>query len=235
MKIKSITEQIKILSQLFPNLQLSLDNTAKLEVSEDMEGLFLIPHFMQFGSYNEAVAKVLAKLKETRKCYDWRNGNWGEKYLKQTEKKEQWWKTQTDVVVLPCQTGKKFKGISVEDARKSGDFLLGIYEVGIMLLTHPERLQSSNDLWIDCGGDEYSFSADGRFEDAPFFNFRGGELKFRASWFARALGCFGAASAFIPQSLGSESLEASDTRPLNTRSLLPAPYCYCPHCGVNLK
>jgi hypothetical protein len=62
-----------------------------------------------------------------------------------------------------------------------------------MLLTHPERLQHHDDLWIDCAGDEYDYpNADGQFGDSSFSDL-GGEVG--AGAFERC----GSASAFLSQ------------------------------------
>ena len=79
------------------------------------------------------------------------------------------------------------------------EFGLGTFAVGIMLLTHPLRLQDCDDLWIDCAGDEFSYDADGQFVSAPCFFFDGGKVKFDTSVVADAGGGYGSASASVPQ------------------------------------
>lgn len=78
-------------------------------------------------------------------------------------------------------------------------FGFGAFEIGIMLLTHADRLQNYDDLWIDCAGDEYSFEADGRFPLAPIFRFRGGVLGFDTRVVAYAHDHYGSSSGFSPQ------------------------------------
>ena len=80
----------------------------------------------------------------------------------------------------------------------SSEFGLDAFAVGIMLLTHPERLVAYEDLWIDCAGDEYLPDADGQFEYAPCFLFIDGKGKFDAGWFGDALEGCGSASGFVP-------------------------------------
>jgi hypothetical protein len=65
-----------------------------------------------------------------------------------------------------------------------GEFGLGAFAVGIMLLTHMDRLQSVDDLWIDCAGDEYHDpqSSVAPFGRAPCFDFLGVELRFGTGW-----------------------------------------------------
>ncbi len=79
---------------------------------------------------------------------------------------------------------------------------LGAFAVGIMLLTHPERLQHYDDLWIDCAGDEFHDpqGSDAPFDRAPLFYFYDGKLKFGAGWCGDAGGFYGSASGWsVPQ------------------------------------
>jgi len=79
-------------------------------------------------------------------------------------------------------------------------FELGAFTVGIMLLTHPDRLKHCNDLWIDCAGDEFDNpGAHARFARAPCFKFHGGKVEFVTLWAHRAHGNYGSASGFLPQ------------------------------------
>jgi len=43
--------------------------------------------------------------------------------------------------------------------------------------------------------------ADGQFENAPYFNFNDGKLKFNTNWVSNANDNYGSASAFSPKSL----------------------------------
>ena len=70
--------------------------------------------------------------------------------------------------------------------------------VGSMLLTHPERLVSINDLWIDVAGDEFA-GADGSFGRAPFFDFDDGGVGFGTDWVVSPCEDCGSASLFLPQ------------------------------------
>ena len=79
-------------------------------------------------------------------------------------------------------------------------FGLGAFAVGCMLLTHPERLQHYDDLWVDCAGDEFSPDADGAFGMAPYFYSSGGALKFDTYFVGHAHGHCGSASGFVSQS-----------------------------------
>ena len=79
------------------------------------------------------------------------------------------------------------------------EFGPGAVTVGSMLLTHPARLVSYNDLGIDIPGDEFDYGADGSFDYAPFLYFYDGEVRFGAGGVARASGYYGSASVSVPQ------------------------------------
>lgn len=180
-KNKLVSKQLEILKKAFPEVK-KWKGSIDVDESIMTEGIFIIPNPKLFGTYNQAVLAVIEALKKSRSAYDYRDGKWTAQYLKQLPLKEQFWSTQEDIIVLGAQFGQKHAGTSVQDVRNSlelKELPLGIYEVGIMLLTHPERLQDFNDLFIDCPGDEYSYSGDGVFSRAPIFCFNGG-LEFGA-------------------------------------------------------
>jgi len=153
---------------------------------------------------------VLDLIKKQHKgnFYNYREGKIGAKYLRQherTAKKLEALAEQQkgyDILVVAAQFGLRHRGRSVRRAREvftANEFGLGAFEIGCMLLTHPERLQNYDDLWIDCAGDEYAPAADGDFSFAPFFYFDGGRVEFGSSWFDDAYDDFGSASGFLPQ------------------------------------
>ncbi len=51
--------------------------------------------------------------------------------------------------------------------------------------------------------------ADGQFENAPYFNFNDGKLKFDTNWVSNANDNYGSASGFSPKSLLTEYQRAS--------------------------
>jgi hypothetical protein len=105
-----------------------------------------------------------------------------------------------DILVVAAQFGLRHRGRSVRRAREvmqPNEFGLGAFAVGIMLLTHPERLMHYDDLYVDCAGDEYAPEADGGFSSAPFFDFDDGRVEFHAYWFAHAYDSYGSSSAFL--------------------------------------
>jgi hypothetical protein len=115
---------------------------------------------------------------------------------------EQLGRQESEILIIAAQLGMSHRGRSVRRARevmRASQFGLGSFAVGIMLLTHPERLQHYDDLWIDCTGDEFSPGADGDFSRAPVFRFSGGGVWFGAGRVDGASDYYGSASGFLPQ------------------------------------
>ncbi len=211
-KPKGITEQTNILRQLFSGIGFADEKLAEQPPPANAEGWFAIPKWQSVAkTYNEAVQKVLELIKQQRKdkFYNYREGRLGEKYLRQHERTAKKLETLAeqqkgyDILVVTAQFGLRHRGRSVRRAREvftANEFGLGAFEIGCMLLTHPERLQHYDDLWIDCAGNEYAPpGADGAFSRAPYFYFYDGKVEFGALWFDDASGRYGSASGFLPQ------------------------------------
>ncbi|PIS39929.1 MAG: hypothetical protein COT32_02485 [Candidatus Nealsonbacteria bacterium CG08_land_8_20_14_0_20_36_22] len=211
-KVKGITAQTNILRQLIPGIGFADEKLAEQPLPPNAEGWFAIPRWQKVAkTYGEAVEKVLELIKQQHKgkFYNWCEGKLGEQYLRQherTAKKLQVLGDQQkdyDIMVVPAQFGLCHRGRSVRRAREvftTNEFGLGAFEIGCMLLTHPERLVSFDDLWIDCAGDEYAPVAVGVFSHAPCFRFGGGEVRFDSCWFEYAFSFYGSASAFLSKS-----------------------------------
>lgn len=210
-KAKPIAEQMRILREYFPNLGNPDEEIAKQERPANSEGYFVIPRWQLIApTYGEAVEKVLDALNKQRKgkFVNYRKGELGPDRLRETNRKklafEQLASEQQghDVLVVAAQFGIRHRGRSVRRARVvmgGQEFGLGAFEIGIMLLTHPERLQHYDDLWIDCAGDEYSPGAAGQFGSAPYFIFNDGKLRFDAIFVVIARDYYGSVSGFLPQ------------------------------------
>jgi hypothetical protein len=107
-----------------------------------------------------------------------------------------------DILVVAAQFGLRHRGRSVRRAREvmnASEFCLGAFAIGIMLLTHPERLKHYDDLWIDCAGDEFSYGGDGQFGNAPCFSFDDVWVEFDTNFVVGANGSYGSASASVSQ------------------------------------
>lgn len=159
------------------------------------------------ATYGEEVARLLEKIAETRTVHNYREGQLGERYLRQhartaamlTEAER---RQQGDVIVLPVQFGKRYAGSSVRRVREcfaTTEFGLGALSVGTMLLTHPEREVRWEQLHLDCPGDEGAPGADGRFVSASGFHWRDGKLRFSTVGTSSFSGDCGSVSARLPE------------------------------------
>lgn len=210
-KPKGITEQCNILRQIFPGVGNALEKLAEREVPLHAEGWFAIPKWQTIApTYSEAVVKVLDAIREARggKLHNYREGQINDSRLRQTAKTASVFdmlgdeQKGHDILVVAGQFGLHHRGRSVRRAREvfqTNESGLGAFAIGIMLLTHAERLQHYDDLWIDCAGDEYDDPDAGvRFVHAPYFGFYDGGVEFGTDWFDNASGYCGSASVFVP-------------------------------------
>jgi len=208
---RSITEQCNILRQIFPGVGNALEKLAEREVPKHAEGWFAIPKWQSIApTYAEAVQKALDALKSARNgnFYNYRDGQINNQRLRQLAKMEAVFQKlgdeqkDHDILVVAAQFGLRHRGRSVRRAcevMQANECGLGAFTVGIMILTHPERLQHYNDLWIDCAGDEFDDpDADGRFDHAPCLRFSGGGVRFGTVWSGGASDSYGSASGFLP-------------------------------------
>ncbi len=189
-KPKSIQKQAEILSKVFPLLSHQLLNVPIFEQKElgFTEGLFVIPHWLLIAqTYHDAVLTALERLREIRggRVYQYSFGKMRSNYLSRgssTERAfkiiggERWW---SRVVTIPAQFGIDYRGVSSQWAKRmfrEREYGLGLFEVIIMLITHPERLDNNDDLWIECPGDSYAVIAEKDPINTPFVNIIDGEI-----------------------------------------------------------
>lgn len=204
------TEQFAAINRLFPRAESYDKALAAKDAPAGTEGNFLIlPWWTIAPTYNEAVEIIFGKLNEVRsgRFYNYRQGELGSDRLRESQKKADAMKAIVagqqghDVLVVPAQLGLRHRGRSVRRARvvmNGNEFGLGAYEMGFILLTHPNRLEQYDDLYADCAGDEYRFGDSSEFLLAPCFCFFDGRLKFDTHDVGRPRGFYGAASAFLP-------------------------------------
>lgn len=162
-------------------------------------------------TYPEAVEKIFKAIEDTRPFKNYLIT----KNIRETPRKQEMLAkvTKDGVIEIEIQTGQKYKGKSVKEARElfgSNEFGLGAYEVACIVLAKPELLTQWEDLGIDCPGDEYLDEGDS-FQYSPCLCFFGGRVKFGSGWFDVADDDFGSASAFLSQPLESRSLETSES------------------------
>jgi hypothetical protein len=218
-KVKGITEQTNILRQLFPGVGFADEKLAEQPLPPNAEGWFAIPKWQTLApTYGEAVEKVLAMIASKRKFYNYSDCQLGAEYLRQHDETVKMFQKlgdkqkDFDILVVPAQFGFRHRGRSVCRARNVftyNEFGLGAFAIGIMVLTHPERLVQWEQLHVDCAGDEFASGADGDFSHAPIFYFFDGEVKFFAHWYDIAYEHYGSASAFVSQ---QSILEVLNTR-----------------------
>ena len=210
-QVKGIAEQVATLRQLFPELKDATfdESIASRPLPLNAEGYFSIPRWEKIApTYGEAVNKVLATIKSKRKFYNYREGQTGSEYLRQSYESAEAFRKLGDeqkghnILIVLCQFGLHHRGRSVRRAREvmnkcRVEFGLGAFAVECMLLTHPKREATPEQLHVDCAGDEFAPYTDGDFSYAPFLHFNYGEVRFNARWFGDALERCGSASAFL--------------------------------------
>lgn len=109
-----------------------------------------------------------------------------------------------DLLIVPVQFGIRHAGCSMRDTPSmyvENEFGLGIFEVGIMLLTHPERLSHENDLWILCPGDRYTPRSKATRLMTQFaggYRYEQGLLGFGGFWYSVDNVSYGSVTAFVP-------------------------------------
>lgn len=201
---KSTSEQIMLISQSF-----GLDGTNALSHAEKLselpagaEAWFAIPKWHSMAnSYGEALEKVLEKLAGMRSFENWRRDDL--QNFRQSDHSMQMLarisKYQAgDILIVPAQFGFRHRGRSTRRAREvfvENEFGLGAFEVGCLLLSHPEREQITEQLHIYCAGDEFFCSPD--MELAPAFCWQGGILHLLTYLTSHISERFGSASGFV--------------------------------------
>jgi hypothetical protein len=210
-KPKSIAEQVALFRQLFPGIGLANEKLVRQPLPANAEGWFAIPRWQLVGeTYEEALLKVLDLIKQQHegRFYNWRKGRIGEQNLRQHEHTAKMLQilsgqqTGFDILVVAAQFGFRHRGRSARRACAvfaGNEYGLGAFEVGCMILTHPERLAFRMDLSIDCSGDKYAPFGDGDFSGVPCFIFNSGEIQFDVVPVDNASESFGSVSAFLPQ------------------------------------
>ena len=208
---RPVPEQVEILRQLLPELAEATFDESILtrDLPGGAEAYFAVPRWEKLGqSYGEALERILAAIGSSRTFCNYRKGCLGSAYLRQSARTAELFQRLSeqqagyDILVVSCQFGLSHRGRSVRRAlelMEESEAGLSAFAVACMLLTHPERLATGQELWIDCAGDEYSDGGDGRFGRAPCFGFSMCELGFGASYVGYAGGRYGSASVLLPQ------------------------------------
>ena len=218
---KPVSEQINALAKIF-----DLDPSHALEFAKNLPGLpdgaegwFAIPSinalaarfFPEVTDPKECLCAasnlILAKIGESRKFHNYHEGQLTPNRFRPNARTEHTLdilaeQQKSDILIVGGQFGKRHAGKSVRRAR---EVMVGLefggytVAVGSMLLTHPERLVSFDDLWAAVPGDEFDPDADGSFDDAPCFDFDGDGVGFGADWVDGPDEDYGSVSLFLPQ------------------------------------
>jgi hypothetical protein len=209
-KVKEISEQVRILRGLFPNIGYAEEKLADPPAGElppNAEGCFAILRWETLAkTYNEAVEKLFAAFASKYKFHNYREGKLDPKYLRQHEGMAKRYQklagaSDSEILVVPCQFGFRHKGRSIRRALEvmsDFEFGLGTFASACMLLTHPEREVKWKQLHVLCAGDEVSPGGGGRFLDAPLFTYSDDRIKYNIYWSDSAYERHGSASGFLP-------------------------------------
>jgi hypothetical protein len=213
-KVKPIEAQVSILRGLFPQLGGCMEKIGHRELPDGAEDWFAIPRWQALApTYNEAVEKMVEVLTAKRRTDNRIGGKLGPEYLRQSERSvlaENILAQQqpgSDILVVAAQAGLLHRGCSARRSRvvmAGNEFGLGALAVGCMLLTHPERLSSSETLMIDCAGDEYSLRGDNVFDRVPLYDYDICGIEFSIFYEDRARNLWGTPSGFVFQPQGHE-------------------------------
>jgi hypothetical protein len=184
---KSIDQQVNFLRTLFPsigNADIKLQDRSLSKSLFKNTQWFAIPRWEKVApSYREAVKIVLDLLQSRVKFHNF----CGEQVdiITQSARSVLMWLTiseeqkNCDILVVSAQLGVNHLNRSVLRARAMMDINeggLGVFAVGIILLSHPEILQRYHDIWIDCAGDQ--FVSDLGVLKFFYFGFNKGEIGF---------------------------------------------------------
>jgi hypothetical protein len=205
--VRPIEAQVSELRKAFPALGGCQEKLGHMALPDEPEGWFAIPRWQALApTYNEAVEIAMNALATKRKLSHRIAGRLGNKYLRQSERTrlaetvlaDQ--QQGNDIFVVAAQFGMLHRGSSARRTRArlaSHEFALGAFAVVCMLITHPERLSTSETLMIDCGGDEYSLHADLSFDRVPLFDFDLSGIEFSIYYEDRAWDMWGTPTGFL--------------------------------------
>jgi len=206
-KFESVSEQIKVLKHFFCGLDYANERIARKHLPEGAEGYFAIPRFEKIApTYYEATQRVVNLIKQVynNSSSNYREENFDPLILCQAEKKVQAFQEisqeqkSCDILIIPAQFGSRYAGLSMGSVRaemSDNEFGLGVYEIGIMLLTTPNRL-CNNSLLIDCVGDSFALHTIG-LNPSPNYGFYDGKIIFGMNYPGIAASEYGSVTGFV--------------------------------------
>jgi hypothetical protein len=206
-RTRPIEAQVSALRAAFPVLGSCQEKLARKPLLEGAEAWFAIPRWQAMApTYNEAVEMVIGALSSKRRVSNRIQGKLGEMHLRQSERSKLAEKIiaeqqeGNDILVVPAQAGLLHRGCSARRARAvlaGNEFGLGMFAIGCMVLTHPERLSAADTLMIDCGGDEYSVRGDHSFDRVPLLDYEIGGVEVSIFYEDRARNLWGTPTGFL--------------------------------------
>lgn len=206
-KLRPIEAQVSELRRCFPELGACTERLARLPVPVEAEAWFAVPRWQALApTYAEATERAITALASKRRFSNRLLQKLNEQHLRPTERSklaQQILCDQqqgSDILVAAAQFGLLHRGSSARRTRAElagHEYCLGTFAIACMLLTHPERLSSSNTLMIDCGGDEYSAHGDHTFDRVPLFDFDLGGIDLSIFYEDRARNLWGTPTAFL--------------------------------------
>jgi hypothetical protein len=175
LKHKSIEDQLKKLRKIAPNVKFE-DN-----VSSVSEG-YVLPLWQSLAcTYPKALEKVFDKIDDLHgidfvNCLNYKEGlpslSTNEDVIVAVEKIRTL-QGNSNYIIVPAQIGKLTLGRSVEEVLVgllgTPNFGLTSFHVGVILLTHYDRIAGGDSLWINCPGDSVSSGQKSEAIHVPFF------------------------------------------------------------------
>jgi hypothetical protein len=206
-RVRPVEAQVTELRKLFPALGSCQEKLARRPLPEGAEAWFGIPRWQALASTYYRATEILLEAFASRRRFSNRVlGRLDEAFLRRSERSklaEEILADQqqgADILVVAAQAGMLHRGSSVRRIRVAmagNEFGLGTFAVGAILLTHPERLSSTETLMIDCCGDEYSLHGDRVFDRVPLFDYDITGVEFSAFYEDRARNLWGSPTGFL--------------------------------------
>ncbi len=206
-KVRPLEAQVTELRKLFPGLGSCRERLGRMPLPEGAEAWFAIPRWQALApTYNEALERVVELLSTRRKFSNRIIGKMGDTFLRQCERSKLAQKILceqqegNDILVVGVQAGMLHRGSSARRTRVAmagNEYGLGVFAIGCMLLTHPERLSTGDTLMIDCSGDEYSVRGDYSFDRVPLFDYDMAGIEFSIFYEDRARNLWGTPTGFL--------------------------------------
>lgn len=226
-QLKPLDVQAALLKKYFPYLDLShvqeqaarYMRSNKLVLPDGMDGLALVPKPLCIASnvyldvkddddwpiYNLAMRRLLEVMQESwrDRFYDVSRGRVGRHHLRREERTTKAYEANLlpgDVMALPVQMGILHRAQTPKyawETLQADEFGLDAFAAGCILLTHPERLASREDLVIDCLGT--ILFPDDHMCGVPCWFFHDGKIKFHRHDLDNANPYYGAATAKLPR------------------------------------